>query len=96
MPLSIKSDEFLEGQASPVTCTAAYTCAQDLPVLRWNYDNMPASTKIINAGNAQWHAISTLMFTASANDNGRSLTCHAAFPEGQSQELSVTLRVKSK
>lgn len=58
---------------------------------------MPASyanNKI--SGEAQWKIISTLTFTASANDNGRSLTCSAHFSGGQTWEDSITLQVKRK
>ncbi|XP_044063589.1 uncharacterized protein LOC122881428 isoform X2 [Siniperca chuatsi] len=95
-PLTIQStsDEFLEGQASKVTCTASYTCSKHLPTLTWNYGSMPASTDTSNSGNAQWRTVSTLTFTASANDHGRSLTCYARFTGGQRQERSITIHVK--
>lgn len=96
LPLTISptSVEFLEGHASKVTCTASYTCSKDVPVLTWNYDRMPASTDTREITNAQWRTVSTLTFTASANDNGRSLICYAKFRRGQREEKSITLRVK--
>lgn len=96
-PLKIQSpDEFFEGQASVVTCTAYYTCPQHLPELSWSYSNVPASTAITKTGKAQWTAVSKLMFTASANDNDRSLTCSVKFSGDHRQSKSITLRVKSK
>lgn len=89
-------DEFNEGQASKVTCTTTYTCPKHMPNFKWNYGGVPAFTNIIKTGNARWRAVSTLTFTASANDNGRSLICYAQFTGGQMQEVSITLRVKSK
>nr|XP_046255332.1 uncharacterized protein LOC124064705 [Scatophagus argus] len=95
-PLTIQSpsDEFLEGEARKVTCMVSYTCAKDLPSLTWNYGSMPASTDIKKSANTRFTAVSTLTFTASANDNGRSLTCYAQFNDGQRLEASRTLRVK--
>lgn len=94
LPLTIQSpDEFREGHSSNVTCTALYTCPKHVPTFRWNYGSIPASTDIIMIGNSQWKAVSTLTFTASANNNGKSLTCYAQFTGGQRQEVSITLRV---
>ncbi|KAG8010164.1 Myelin-associated glycoprotein, partial [Nibea albiflora] len=96
-PLTIRppsTNEFLEGQASTVTCTVWYTCAKDLPTLRWNYDSMPASTETRKTRTAQWTTVSTLSFTASGNDDGRSLRCYAQFTGGQTADASITLRVK--
>ncbi|XP_034553460.1 uncharacterized protein LOC117822705 [Notolabrus celidotus] len=95
-PLTIQStsQEFNEGQPSKVTCTASYTCRKHSPTITWNYGNMPTSTDTSNSGIAQWRTVSTLTFTASSNDQGRSLTCYARFQEGQRQESSITLRVK--
>ncbi|TMS11328.1 Myelin-associated glycoprotein [Larimichthys crocea] len=55
---------------------------------------MPASTDTSQRRRAQWTTVSTLTFTASANDDGRSLKCYAQFTGGQRQEVSITLRVK--
>ncbi|XP_074510099.1 uncharacterized protein LOC141779249 isoform X2 [Sebastes fasciatus] len=95
-PLTISrtSDEFLEGQASGVTCTSSYTCPKHIPTLTWNYGSMPASTDTSKTGAAEWRTVSKLTFTASANDHGRSLTCHARFTGAQTTEKSITLRVK--
>ncbi|CAJ1061623.1 uncharacterized protein LOC122881428 isoform X3 [Xyrichtys novacula] len=87
------SNEFNEGQATRVTCTASYTCPKQNPTLTWNYANMPASTVTSSSGSAQWITVSTLSFTASPSDQGRSLTCYARFSGGQRQE-SITLNVK--
>uniref|UniRef100_A0A3Q1I5K5 Ig-like domain-containing protein n=1 Tax=Anabas testudineus TaxID=64144 RepID=A0A3Q1I5K5_ANATE len=86
---------FLEGQPSKVSCTALYTCPKDVPVLTWNYDSMPTSTDTKEIAKAQWRTVSTLMFTASGNDNGRTLTCYATFGGGRRQEERIILRVKS-
>ncbi|XP_010779215.1 myelin-associated glycoprotein-like [Notothenia coriiceps] len=96
LPLTISqtSDTFLEGQPRTVTCTASYTCPTHLPNLSWNYVNMPTTTKSSKSGIASWRTVSTLTFTASSNDHGRSLTCYAQFNGGQMQEKSITLRVK--
>lgn len=97
LPLKIQSpDEFLEGHESKVVCTASYTCGNDMPTLRWNYDQMPATKDFKNLSKTEWNAVSTLAFTASANDLGKSLTCYAQFPGGQTLEVSTTLQVKSK
>ncbi|XP_031708908.1 sialoadhesin-like [Anarrhichthys ocellatus] len=97
-PLTIShtSDEFLEGQASKVICTASYTCPKHIPTLTWNYGTMPASTDTSKRGNTEWRSVSTLTFTASAKDHGRSLTCSAQFTGGQRQEKSITLQVKNE
>lgn len=87
--------DFLEGQACTVTCTASYTCAIDVPTLTWNYGSMPASTITQNIRTTEWRTTSTLTFTAAATDHGRSLTCYARF-SGQTQDRSITLRVKSE
>ncbi|XP_026226633.1 uncharacterized protein LOC113169450 [Anabas testudineus] len=92
--ISTSSAEFLEGQPSKVTCTALYTCPKDVPVLTWNYDSMPTSTDTKEITKAQWRTVSTLMFTASGNDNGRTLTCYATFGGGRRQEERIILRVK--
>uniref|UniRef100_A0A669EE39 Uncharacterized LOC102075623 n=1 Tax=Oreochromis niloticus TaxID=8128 RepID=A0A669EE39_ORENI len=95
LTVSSASYEFLEGDQSTVTCTVSYTCYRNIPTLKWNYGNMPASSDTSKlSGGAQWRTVSTLTFTASANDNGRSLICYARFPGGQTKEASVTLRVK--
>ncbi|CAN9514364.1 unnamed protein product [Ophioblennius macclurei] len=88
------TDEFLEGRASKVSCTASYTCSKHIPTLTWNYD-MPSSTDTVKVSEqVGWRTVSTLTFTASANDYGRSLTCYASFSGGQKQETSITLRVE--
>ncbi|XP_071326759.1 uncharacterized protein [Trachinotus anak] len=94
LTISPTSNEFLEGYASKVTCTASYTCPQHLPTFSWNYKSMPASTDTRNIASAKWTTVSTLTFTASATDHGRSLTCYARFTGGGMQEKSITLRVK--
>uniref|UniRef100_A0A3B4BLB4 Ig-like domain-containing protein n=1 Tax=Periophthalmus magnuspinnatus TaxID=409849 RepID=A0A3B4BLB4_9GOBI len=97
-PLSITSvtEEFLEGVLTKVTCTASYTCAQNKPILTWNYDNMEATSRTSSSGKAQWKTISTLNFISAAKDHGESLTCYAHFTGGQGQNASISLRVKSK
>lgn len=58
---------------------------------------MPASTNIFPITKTQWKSESTLIFTASANDNGRSLTCYMQLNDGTGrQEAMVPLRVKSE
>ncbi|XP_056236064.1 uncharacterized protein LOC130171837 isoform X2 [Seriola aureovittata] len=94
LTISAPSEEFLEGYASKVICTASYTCPKNVPTLTWNYMSMPASTDTRNIANAKWTTVSTLTFTASANDHGRSLTCYAEFSGGGRLEESITLRVK--
>lgn len=97
LPLKIQSpDEFLEGQASKVVCTASYTCPKDTPTVSWNYGQMPATKDVKKLRETMWNAVSTLTFTASANDHGKSLTCYAQFPDGRTMEVSTTLQVKSK
>lgn len=97
LPLAISSPiEFLEGQPTKVTCTASYTCPHHLPTIRWNYDNMETSSHTTKAEKTLFRSVSTLTFIASAEDNGRSLTCNAQFTDGPTQEQSVTLRIKSK
>lgn len=96
-PLAMSSlGEFLEGQPTKVTCTASYTCPDHVPTIRWNYANMEASSHTTKAGETLFRSVSTLTFIASAEDNGRSLTCYAQFTDGPTQDQSVTLRVKSK
>ncbi|XP_047453823.1 uncharacterized protein LOC125015854 isoform X2 [Mugil cephalus] len=94
LPLTISStsNEFLEGYPSKVICTATYTCSKHRPTLTWSYGNMPTSTATTKE--AQWKTVSTLTFTSSANDQGRSLTCYAVFSNGERQETSITLQVK--
>lgn len=97
MPLTVDSpDEFNEGQPTKVTCTASYTCAKHTPTITWNRDGMPVSTDILNTRKPLMKYVSTLTFTASANDDGRYLMCNARFADGQTQDKSVRLRVKSK
>lgn len=97
MPLTVKSpDEFKEGQPTKVNCTASYTCAKHTPTITWNRDSMPVSTDIINTRKTLMNYVSILTFTASAKDDGRYLTCNARFADGQTQDKSVRLRVKSK
>lgn len=91
--ISSVSTEYLEGVPSKVTCEASYTCSKDAPVLTWNFANMPVDKDIKASGSLQ-KTVSTLTFTASAKDNGKSLTCYATFPGGQTQEKSMTIRVK--
>ncbi|XP_072250597.1 uncharacterized protein [Leuresthes tenuis] len=93
--VSPTSNEFLEGIASKVTCTALYTCPKDIPTLTWNYAGMPASTHTIQVEeNTLWKTVSTLIFTSTANDHGRSLICDARFTGGQTQQARITLQVK--
>ncbi|XP_039885370.1 uncharacterized protein LOC120732093 isoform X5 [Simochromis diagramma] len=95
LTVSSASYEFLERDQSTVTCTVSYTCYRNIPTLTWNYGNMPASSDTSKlSGGAQWRTVSTLTFTASANDNGRSLICYARFAGGQTRRATITLRVK--
>lgn len=97
MPLAINSpDEFKEGQPTKVTCTATYTCAKHTPTITWSHDSMPVSTDLLNTGTPLMKYVSTLTFTASAKDDGKSLTCNARFADDLTQDKSVRLRVKSK
>lgn len=91
--ISSVSTEYLEGVPSKVTCEASYTCSKDAPVLTWNFANMPVDRDIKASGSLQ-KTVSTLTFTASAKDNGKSLICYAKFPGVQAQEKSMTIRVK--
>ncbi|KAM9723396.1 uncharacterized protein ACNS7B_018820 [Menidia menidia] len=97
-PLSITtvSKEFLEGIASKVTCTASYTCPRNMPTFTWNYGSMPISTSTtqVSGNTVLWKTSSTLTFTSSASDHGRSLTCYAQFSGAQKQQTSITLNVK--
>ncbi|XP_029360628.1 myelin-associated glycoprotein-like isoform X2 [Echeneis naucrates] len=94
LTISAPQNEFLEGYASKVACTASYTCPKHIPTLKWNYENVPASTESSKITNTMWKTVSTLTFTPSANDHWRSLTCYALFSGGGRQEKSITLRVK--
>ncbi|XP_061572527.1 uncharacterized protein LOC133428310 isoform X2 [Cololabis saira] len=95
-PLTISPtvNEFLEGLASKVSCTATYTCSNHIPTLTWNYGGMSTSTDTSALGPTLWKTVSTLMVTPSASDHGRSLTCTAHFTGGQTQQRSITLQVK--
>ncbi|XP_073340707.1 uncharacterized protein [Pagrus major] len=95
-PLTIQttSEEFLEGQASKVTCTAVYTCPKHLPTITWSYGDMSAPTTTKKTGTAQWKTVSTLTLTASGNDNGRYLKCSAQFSGSKRKEVGIFLRVK--
>lgn len=96
-PLTIQSPaEFNEGQPTTVTCTAMYTCAKHTPTITWNRDRMQVSTDVSKEGKTLMKFVSTLTFIASARDIGRSLTCNAQFSNGQRQEQSITLWVRSK
>uniref|UniRef100_UPI003AAE7F4D uncharacterized protein isoform X1 n=1 Tax=Centroberyx gerrardi TaxID=166262 RepID=UPI003AAE7F4D len=92
--ISSQSQELLEGKANKVTCSVYYTCSKQMPVLTWNYDGMRAPTEVEKTEPAKWRSTSILTFTASAKDQGKSLTCYASFPEGRRQEMSITLQVK--
>lgn len=95
-PIMIKSPgEFNEGQPTKVTCSASYTCAKHTPSITWNPDSGQVSTDVLNDGKTLTY-VSTLTFTAAAKDSGRSLTCIAQFSNGQRQEKSITLWVRSK
>uniref|UniRef100_A0A3P8RBQ1 Ig-like domain-containing protein n=1 Tax=Astatotilapia calliptera TaxID=8154 RepID=A0A3P8RBQ1_ASTCA len=95
LTVSSASYEFLERDQSTVTCTVSYTCYRNIPTVTWNYGNMPASSDTSKlSGGAQWRTVSTLTFTASANDNGRSLICYARFAGGQTRRATIILRVK--
>ncbi|XP_008283246.1 uncharacterized protein LOC103359609 isoform X2 [Stegastes partitus] len=94
LTISSTSDEFLEGYASKVACTATYTCSKHVPTITWNYGGMPASTGTRNVQGGLWKTVSTLTFTSSASSHGGSLTCYARFTGGQTQQVSITLRVK--
>ncbi|XP_054898382.1 sialoadhesin-like [Poeciliopsis prolifica] len=95
LPLSISSTsvEYVEGVPNQVTCEASYTCSSNAPVLKWYYSNMPVTRDIKTLGTLQ-KTVSTLTFTASAKDNGNDLTCSANFPGGETQQKSLTIRVK--
>ncbi|KAF7648240.1 hypothetical protein LDENG_00160090 [Lucifuga dentata] len=95
-PLTIYSqaEEFLEGHSRKVTCSAVYTCSKHIPTLTWNYNSMPVTTGHSKMEDGQWKSVSTLTFTASAKDHGKSLTCYAHFTRGGTQEKSITLQVK--
>lgn len=98
LPLTIQptSQEFLEGQASKVTCTAQYTCPKHLPEFTWSYGGTTGPTETRKIGDALWRTVSTLTLTTSANDNGRYLKCSAQFTASQRQEAGIYLRVKSE
>ncbi|XP_072317576.1 uncharacterized protein [Eucyclogobius newberryi] len=88
------TEEFLEGVSTKVTCTASYTCAQNIPTLTWNYGNMEASTHTSSSGKARWKTISTVKFISASEDHGKYLTCYANFAGAQIQEASIQLRIK--
>ncbi|KAM4735172.1 uncharacterized protein FYW61_005721 isoform 2-T2 [Anableps anableps] len=97
LPLVINpmSSEYLEGLPSQVSCEASYICANNLPTIRWNYANMPATSNTNKySGGTMWKTVSTLTFTSSAKDHGNVLTCFAQFAGGQTQEKSITIQVK--
>lgn len=97
MPLTINSPgEFNEGQPTKVTCTASYTCAKHTPTITWNRDSSQVSTSVSYEGKTSMKYVSALTFTASAQDSGRTLTCNAQFSNGQKQDKSITLWVRSK
>ncbi|XP_076016848.1 uncharacterized protein LOC143008807 isoform X2 [Genypterus blacodes] len=88
-----QSEEFPEGHSKQVTCTATYTCPKDTPTLTWSYNRMPVTADHKKTG-GQWKSVSTLTFTASAEDHGKSLTCYARYTGEGRQETSITLQVK--
>ncbi|KAG9334860.1 hypothetical protein JZ751_006337 [Albula glossodonta] len=93
--LSPTSEEFLEGVEKRVTCSVSYTCPKDHPSLTWSYGNMRTeSSGPTKLGTGSWRTQSILTFKAGANDHGRSLTCTARFPSGQTQTGTIILQVK--
>uniref|UniRef100_A0A3B5LBU1 Ig-like domain-containing protein n=1 Tax=Xiphophorus couchianus TaxID=32473 RepID=A0A3B5LBU1_9TELE len=68
------------------TCKVTHVCPSSPPKFSWSH----SGTRKTNLQKT----VSTLTFTASAKDNGKSLTCYATFPGGQTQEKSMTIRVK--
>ncbi|XP_035288834.1 uncharacterized protein LOC118235506 isoform X2 [Anguilla anguilla] len=86
--------EFLEGVVKNVTCSVFYTCSKQQPAIVWSYKDMPASSKTTNMAATKWKTVSSIMFIASMDDHGKTLTCTAEFPDGKRPMASIDLHVK--
>ncbi|XP_035288843.1 uncharacterized protein LOC118235520 [Anguilla anguilla] len=86
--------EFLEGVVKNVTCSVFYTCSKQQPAIVWSYKDMPASSKTTKMAATKWKTVSSIMFIASMDDHGKTLTCTAEFPDGKRPMASIDLHVK--
>ncbi|XP_064167288.1 uncharacterized protein LOC135241083 isoform X1 [Anguilla rostrata] len=86
--------EFLEGVVKNVTCSVFYTCSKQQPAIVWSYKDMPASSKTTNMAATKWKTVSSIMFIASMDDHGKTLTCTAEFPDGKRPMTSIDLHVR--
>ncbi|XP_064167315.1 uncharacterized protein LOC135241099 isoform X2 [Anguilla rostrata] len=87
--------EFLEGVVKNVTCSVFYTCSKQQPAIVWNYKDIPASSSTTKMAATKWKTVSSIMFIASMDDHGKTLTCTAQFPDGKRPMTSIDLHVKS-
>ncbi|KAJ8332798.1 hypothetical protein SKAU_G00416940 [Synaphobranchus kaupii] len=89
-----KPEEFLEGVVENITCSVFYACSKQRPAIMWNYKDMQTSSATTRLAPTNWQTLSSIMFIASTDDHGKTLTCTAEFPDGKMPKTSINLQVK--
>nr|XP_014343703.1 PREDICTED: sialic acid-binding Ig-like lectin 9 [Latimeria chalumnae] len=88
--------EITENVTVTVTCTTSHTCPAAPPGLTWNGAQGPSTVQHRPLQDGLWEVSSTLTFTPSYTDHGKSLTCQVIYPEGKYTENSIELHVRCK
>ncbi|XP_060744036.1 uncharacterized protein LOC132857929 [Tachysurus vachellii] len=85
--------EFFEGVEEDIVCSVTYMCAKDRPYIIWSGEDLPGSKFQVTKQEKKQIARSTLKFTPTARDHGKTITCQADF-KGNVQTVKITLRIK--
>uniref|UniRef100_H3ASG3 Ig-like domain-containing protein n=1 Tax=Latimeria chalumnae TaxID=7897 RepID=H3ASG3_LATCH len=85
--------EITENVTVTVTCTTSHTCPAAPPGLTWNGAQGPSTVQHRPLQDGLWEVSSTLTFTPSYTDHGKSLTCQVMYSGGKWTESSIELRV---
>ncbi|XP_029959554.1 uncharacterized protein LOC115397408 [Salarias fasciatus] len=86
--------EVKEGATKTVTCSVSYKCKKNTPNIKWNDNNEKSSQYTTKVYASSYRTVSTVTFTGSAGDDGKTLTCTAQFLTGETSD-SATIRIKS-
>uniref|UniRef100_H3A2I9 Ig-like domain-containing protein n=1 Tax=Latimeria chalumnae TaxID=7897 RepID=H3A2I9_LATCH len=86
--------EITENVTVAVTCTTSHTCPTAPPGLTWKGPQGSSTVQHRPLQDGLWEVSSTLTFTPSYTDHGKSLTCEVIYPEGKYTENSIKLRVR--
>ncbi|XP_071376404.1 myelin-associated glycoprotein-like [Centroberyx affinis] len=92
-PAMTVSEELVAGGAVRVSCEVSHSCPLAPPSLSFGKHRGEVAVRNADEGDGRWRSLSTITFTAKAEDHGKAVGCTVTHPGGQTATGDTVLNV---